>query len=147
MTDVYTIVWKADTSKCLGVKDQQAGAPVGLWPLKTTGATIVWNIDFTKNVIFLNSSGGQLALDFQGGKVGAEVPLVLSEYNGTPSDSQRWTFLSRPGFIVSMANTSLVVDDKYRGTEDGTPVWGYPFNGSPAQQWKPVSPFALLAAQ
>lgn len=138
------IQWQADTSRGLGVSDQIVGAAVGLYPFTGTAATLVWTVDLTKNVILLSAGGQTLALDFQGGKVGPEVPLVLSAYNGTPTKSQQWSFLVRKGYITSLADTSLVVDDRGRGTQPGNPVWAYPFNGSVAQQWKPQDPFLFL---
>ena len=129
------ITWNPNTSMGLGVQDQIAGSPVRLYPLTTTGAHLVWSIDFTNNAILLDAASGTLALDFQGGKAAAQTPLILSPYTGTPTKTQQWSLLVRPGFITSLANTSLVVDDKDRNPNAGNPVWAYPFNGSPAQQW------------
>ncbi|MER9332301.1 RICIN domain-containing protein [Mesorhizobium sp. M0152] len=140
------IQWQADTGRGLGVNDQIIGAPVGLWPLSGSGATLVWNIELSKNVILLDAGGKTLALDFKDGKIAHQVPLVLSEYRGTPTKSQQWNLLVRPGYITSLADTSLVVDDRDRRPEPGSPVWAYSFNGSVAQQWKVKDPFQVLAA-
>ncbi|MEO0036318.1 MAG: hypothetical protein RLZZ501_2341 [Pseudomonadota bacterium] len=139
------IQWQADTSRGLGVSDQIVGAQVGLYPLSGTQAYLVWQVDLSKNVILLDAGAQTLALDFQNGKAVGEGILVLSAYTGTPTPTQRWSFITRKGFITSLANTTLVVDDKGRGIEPGNPVWGYPFNGSVAQQWKAIDPFEFLA--
>jgi len=145
-TILGVFVWQLDTSKVLGVQDQQSGSALGLYPRNGSGATIVWEVDVTKNAIFLDSGEGQLAVDFKNGSISAEVPLVLSTYTGTPTNSQKWSVLARQGFITSVANPSLVVDDKGRGTAPGNPVWAYPINGSPAQQWK-LTPLTTFLAQ
>ncbi|WP_211441459.1 RICIN domain-containing protein [Collimonas humicola] len=139
------IQWQANTFFGMGVEDQIAGAALGLYPLGASGANLVWNIDLIKNVILLEAGGQTLAVDFKDGRVAAEVPIVLSVYNGAPTKSQQWSFTARKGYITSLANTSLVIDDKVRGTTPGNPLWAYPFNGSIAQQWKPQDPYAFLA--
>ncbi|RAZ92381.1 hypothetical protein DPM33_00200 [Mesorhizobium hawassense] len=138
------IQWRADTSRGLGVNDQIAGAPVGIYPLFGSAATLIWSVDLSKNVILLDASGNILALDFKGGKIAPEVPLVLSEYKGAPTKSQQWSFTVRPGYITSLADKSLVVDDKLRGIDPGNPVWAFGFNGSIAQQWIAKDPFEIV---
>ncbi|PTE06199.1 RICIN domain-containing protein [Mesorhizobium helmanticense] len=135
------IRWQANTRLGLGVNDQIVGAAVGIWPLSGLGARLVWNIDMSNNAILLDAGGETLALDFKDGKIASEVPLVLSEYKGTPTKSQQWSIILRPGYITSVADTSLVVDDKSRGVGPGNPAWAYVFNGSIAQQWRPMDPF------
>lgn len=139
------IQWRANTSLGLGVSDQIVGAAAGIYPLVGSSATLIWNVDLSKNVILLDAGGQTLALDFQNGNIAPEVPLVLSVYNGAPTKSQQWSFIARPGYITSLANTSLVVDDKVRNTNPGNPVWAYVFNGSIAQQWIAKDPFEILA--
>ncbi|NRQ19013.1 hypothetical protein BHMPCIPO_06280 [Ensifer sesbaniae] len=138
------IQWRQNTSLGLGVNDAMVGAAAGLYPLTGSGVTLVWNIDLSKNVILLDQGGQTLALDYKAGKVAPEVPLVLSVYNGAPTKSQQWSFTARPGYITSIANTSLVVDNQGRGTEPGNPVQAFGFNGSVAQQWVAKDPFEFL---
>lgn len=79
------IQWQADTRCGLGVNDPIIGAPVGHWPLSESSATLVWNIELSKNVILLDAGGKTLALDFNDGEIAHQVPLILSEYRGTPT--------------------------------------------------------------
>jgi hypothetical protein len=81
----------------------------------------------------------KLAVDFKDGKVAAET------YLGAPS--QRWSISIRPGYITSLANTSLVIDDHYCSTQSDNPVWAFPYNGTAAQQSSPVPAFQAIAAR
>jgi hypothetical protein len=139
------IQWQLDTSFALGVTDQVVGAPVVLCKING-GRDILWDIDIAKNVILLTSSGDTLALDFKNQQGANQVPLVLSPYNGAPTPTQLWAFWygGRLGYITSLANSSLVLDVQNRVGKDGQQVWGYTFNGSPAQQWKAKDPFEFL---
>ena len=143
-TQQKIIQWQLNTSFAIGVPDQISGSPLVLSKI-SGGRNAIWDVDLAKNVILLTASGGTLAVDFTNGQAGNQVPLVLSPYNGTPTQTQQWSFLIKGGYITSLANTSLVIDVKSRVATDGQPIWGYTFNGSPAQQWKAYDPFAALA--
>ncbi|WP_198400367.1 MULTISPECIES: hypothetical protein [Bradyrhizobium] len=52
-----------------------------------------------------------------------------------------------PGFILSLPDNSLCIDNKTRGTSDGNSVWLFKFNGSPAQQWNFVPLMNLRAME
>ncbi|WP_033980374.1 RICIN domain-containing protein, partial [Pseudomonas aeruginosa] len=87
-------------------------------------------------VITLNSSGGQLAIDPQGGKVSPQNILTLAVVNSS-SQSQRFDMVTKPLYILSVPEPGLCIDNQNRVTKDGNPIWLYEFNGSQAQQWIP----------
>ncbi|WP_426400805.1 RICIN domain-containing protein (plasmid) [Ralstonia sp. R-29] len=145
-TQTKLIQWQLDTSFAMGVTDQIVGAPVVLSKING-GRNILWDVDIAKNVVLLSSSGDTLAMDFKNQQAANQVPIVLSAYNGAPTPTQQLAFwyLGRLGYITSIANPNLVLDVQNRVAKDGQTIWGYTFNGSPAQQWKAVDPFAFLA--
>lgn len=60
--------------------------------------------------------------------------ITLSE----PSDSQNqlWNLEeSGPNWVVRNVGTDTVIDDKWMQTSEGSPIWLYEYNGSPAQAW------------
>jgi len=143
------IVLRSNNTKVLGVQDQQAGANVVLVDSDAPGFFNLWTIDLVNNSIVNGGSGGTLAMQFQNDDVASQTPLVLGTLpaSGTPTSDQQWSFLYRPGFITSMANTSLVVDNSFRGGSAGNEIWAFTFNGSPAQQWQFSDPFQFLEVQ
>ncbi|WP_210168621.1 RICIN domain-containing protein, partial [Bradyrhizobium viridifuturi] len=127
---LYLIEYKQDRHFVLGVKDQQDGAAVVLRKKDTPLRYVLWDLNFDTGAITLNSSGGNLAVGTD--RVAPEALLSLKVYNPA-IQSQRWEFLKSPGFILSLPDNSLCIDNKSRGTSDGNPVWLFKFNGSPAQ--------------
>ncbi|MEM5617537.1 hypothetical protein AAHB60_06720 [Pseudomonas aeruginosa] len=66
----YLFQYAQDKDYVLGVSDEQSGAKVVLRKAQGTPYRfILWDVDQDTGVITLNSSGGQLAIDPQGGKV------------------------------------------------------------------------------
>ncbi len=148
-TETGYIVWASNPTKVLGVADQQAGAGVVLVDSTAPGYFNLWTVDLLKNTITNAGSGGDLVLQYQDNKIASQTPLVLGVLgaNGQPQPSQQWSLLYRPGYIASVAEPSLVVDNSHRGGDAGNAIWAFPFNGSPAQQWKIESPFSFVARQ
>lgn len=142
-TQSRIIQWQLDTSFALGVTDQIVGAQLQLCKIGG-GRNIIWDVDIAKNVILLASSSGTLAVDFKNQQANNQGLLVLSTYSGSPTPTQQWSFWTRGGYITSLANQSLVMDVQNRVPKEGQPIWGYTFNGSPAQQWTARDPFATL---
>nr|WP_255220058.1 RICIN domain-containing protein [Burkholderia glumae] len=59
---------------------------------------------------------------------------------------QRYDVITKPNYLLSVANHQLCIDNKGRGLSNGNPVWLYQFNGSPAQQWNLVPLMNLTLA-
>lgn len=140
---IFTIEYKQDTRYVMGVTDQIVGAAVVLKEKKTTaGRYIFWDLDYDTGSIKLVASNDTLAIDTQGQRITAETPAVLNAYDPGAA-SQKWDFVSKPNFILSVSNPSLCLDNKGRSITDGNPVWLYQFNGSLAQEWNlvPLSNF------
>ncbi|MGU2452346.1 RICIN domain-containing protein [Pseudomonas aeruginosa] len=130
----------------LGVVDQNDGASVVARKKGAANRHVLWDINFDTGTITLNSSGGQLAITPKGNNVSSQTPLVLSTVKpGTLS--QRFDVISKPGFLLSMANAELCIDNDGRGVKDGNTVWLYNFNGSPAQQWRLVPLMNMMLAE
>ncbi|KAA0087686.1 hypothetical protein CIW54_13130 [Paraburkholderia sp. T12-10] len=110
----------------------------------TPGRFLLWDLDFDTGAIKLVASNNTLAIDTQGQRISAETPAVLNAYDRNAA-SQKWDFISKPNFILSVSNPSLCLDNKGRSITDGNTVWLYPFNGSLAQEWAlvPLSNFKL----
>lgn len=142
---IYVIQYKQDPTYVLGVNDQIANSPVVVRKQGTPNRFVLWDINFDTGVISLNSSGGTLALDPQGDRVAPEVPLVLAPVNPAAA-GQRYDVITKPNYLLSVANHQLCIDNKGRGLSNGNPVWLYQFNGSPAQQWNLVPLMNLTLA-
>ncbi|MDR6497601.1 RICIN domain-containing protein [Burkholderia sp. MS455] len=143
MSDVV-IEFTADSSRCIGVPTDSTptglvgeNAPAQLRYLTDPLVQIVWDFKSGLGCFVLDFSElpgeSKLALDFKDGRVAAETPLVLRKYTGAAS--QRWSLTIRPGYITSMANPNLVIDDHYDSTQANNVIWAYPFNGTQAQRW------------
>ncbi|AOI96831.1 MULTISPECIES: RICIN domain-containing protein [Burkholderia] len=143
-----------DPTRALGVAQNNTdgsvigpNAPLQLRYFTDPNVQTLWDYDPTVGFIILDFSdlngGGKLAVDFADGKVAAETPLVLRPFTGAPS--QRWSISIRPGYITSLANTGLVIDDHYDSRQANNLVWAFPYNGTQAQQWTPVHAFQAVA--
>ncbi|NTS93728.1 RICIN domain-containing protein [Pseudomonas aeruginosa] len=133
----YLFQYAQDKDYVLGVSDEQSGAKVVLRKAQGTPYRfILWDVDQDTGVITLNSSGGQLAIDPQGGKVSPQNVLTLAVVNSS-SQSQRFDMVTKPLYILSVPEPGLCIDNQNRVTKDGNPIWLYEFNGSQAQQWIP----------
>ncbi|RQR45876.1 MULTISPECIES: RICIN domain-containing protein [unclassified Burkholderia] len=149
-----SIQFTQDPTRVLGVAQNNTNgsvigpnAPLQLRYLTDPNVQTLWDYDPTHGAIILDFSeyngGGKLAVDFNDGKVAPETPLVLRPFTGAPS--QRWSISIRPGYITSLANTSLVFDDHYDSLQADNLVWAYPYNGTFAQQWTVVPAFQAVA--
>lgn len=65
----YLIQYAQDKNYVLGVTDEMSGAKVVLRKAGTPYRYVLWDIDQDTGIITLNSSGGELAIDPQGGNV------------------------------------------------------------------------------
>ena len=130
---VYIIEYDQDPTYVIGVTDQSQDNGVVLRSKKGLAPRFAfWDINFDSGIISLNASGGVLA-------IGADriAPEALLRLKPTQAAIQ-WDFFSHPGYIVPRADETLCLDDKGRGVADGNPLWLYPINGSPTQQWRLV---------
>ncbi|BFG81459.1 hypothetical protein PTKU46_94930 [Paraburkholderia terrae] len=144
-----------DRSRALGVPHASGfgpfvpGTPLQLRYFTDPKVQVVWDFDPTLGFIILDFSarqgGTKLAVDFKDGRVAAETPIVLEIFTGAPS--QRWSLSIRPGYITSLANPELVIDDHFGSTQPDNPIWAFPFNGTGAQQWTATQAFQAIAAK
>ncbi|CAE6872101.1 RICIN domain-containing protein [Paraburkholderia domus] len=134
----------AESNRCLGVAQNNQGsvigpgAPLQLGYVTDPKVQLAWDYETTFGFIILDFSmfGGQkLAVDFADGKIATDTYLQLRPFTGVPS--QRWSLLIRPGYITSLANTTLVIDDHFNSTQADNPIWAHTYNGTTAQQWTP----------
>lgn len=156
MSDVL-IEFATDRSRCIGVQPDasQSGfvgpnSPLVLRYLTEQEVLNAWYfrpspgffiLDFTSP----DSTGEQLAIDFKDGKVAAETPLVVRKFTGALS--QRWSLTMRPGCITSVANPNLVIDDHFDSLQGNNVIWAFPYNGTPAQQWRVTKLLDAVAAK
>jgi len=128
-----------DPTLALGVTNQQAGAQLSLQSVSNNPNNITWNFNPLNGLITLVGSGTP----------GLCVTIPNSSCNGTPvlqlaqplptsnpnSKYQQWRVLGNTTYLTSVGCPSCVIDVQNRQAVVGTPVWLYPYNGSPAQQW------------
>ncbi|KVO85396.1 hypothetical protein WL21_05325 [Burkholderia ubonensis] len=129
----YVIEYAQDTNFVLAVQDQILGSQVVIKNKKGLAPRYAfWDVDFDSGVISLNSSGGGIA-------VGADriAPESLAKLK-LRQDAIHFNFFLHPGFLIVASDPSLCLDVKDRKVADGTPTWLFPYNGSPAQQWRLV---------
>ena len=120
-----------------GVKRPISGAQVVL--LDTSKAPhkdyYEW-IQQEDNTFLLTAGGGVLVLDTA--KLVPQQNFFLSVYDpNSVKSTQQWMYDDN-SYIRSVPQPSLVIDDKGSVVTDGNPIWTYGFNGSSAQQWRPV---------
>ncbi|MBW5465936.1 hypothetical protein GOY11_32975 [Pseudomonas aeruginosa] len=131
----YLFQYAQDKDYVLCVSDEQSVATV---VLRTAHGTpyrcILCDVDQDTEVITLNSSGGQLAIDTQRAQDSPQNILTLSVVNSS-SQSQRVDMVTNQLYILSVSEPGLCIDNQNRVTTDGNPIWLYEFNGSQAQQW------------
>lgn len=146
--------FSSQPTRCLGVAQNNQGSVIGpKAPLQLGYRTdptvqIAWEYDPVFGFIILDYSmfGGQkLAVDFADGKVASEVYLQLRPFTGVKS--QQWSLSIRPGYITSIANSTLVIDDHFNSTQPDNPIWAYTYNGSTAQQWTPTPTYEFFVAK
>ncbi|POB00300.1 hypothetical protein C2134_02560 [Chromobacterium sinusclupearum] len=132
----YFLTYSQNTAMGITANDSMSGSQLSLRQIQGNFLSL-FNIDFENGVFGLATSGNQLVLDIS--ELASGKPLVLKPYNSA-SMTQRWDFYTRPGFILNRQNPNLVIDNKDRGG-NGSLIWLYEFNASPAQQWafKPLT--------
>ena len=128
-----------DPTLALGVTNQQAGAQLSLQSVTGNPNFITWNYNPLNGLITLAASGTPgLCVTIPGNSCnGTPVlqlaqPLSLSNPN---SKYQQWRTLGVTTFVTSVGCSTQVIDVQNRVPAVGTPIWLYPYNGSPAQQW------------
>ena len=156
MSDVI-IEFAADRSRCIGVVPDsgQGGfvgpnSPLALRYLTEQDVLNVWHFRASPGVFILDftspdSPAEQLASDFKDGKVAAETPLVVRKFTGAVS--QRWSLTMRPGYITSVANPNLVIDDHFDSLQGNNVIWAFAYNGTQAQHWRVTKVLDALAAK
>lgn len=139
--------YAADKTLALGVSDQQKDAKAVLLRADSPLDKILWDLDSRTGVISLVASDENLALAIKNKVIANGTDIVLQVTNQN-EPTQKWDFSSKPGFILSQANRSYVIDDDTRGGA-GTRVQLYEFNGSIAQQWifVPLEKISTLASE
>ncbi|MBN3199026.1 MULTISPECIES: RICIN domain-containing protein [Pectobacterium] len=139
--------YAADKTLALGVSDQMKDAKAVLLRADSSLDKILWDLNSSTGVISLAASDGNLALAIKNKAITSGTDIVLQVTNQN-EPTQKWDFASKPGFILSQANKSYVIDDDTRGGA-GTRVQLYEFNGSIAQQWKfvPIDRISALASE
>lgn len=156
MSDVI-IEFAADRSRCIGVVPDsgQGGfvgpnSPLALRYLTEQDVLNVWHFRASPGFFILDftspdSPADQLAIDFKDGKVAAETPLVVRKFTGAVS--QRWSLTMRPGYITSVANPNLVIDDHFDSLQGNNVIWAFAYNGTQAQHWRVTKVLDALAAK
>ncbi|KVE09213.1 MULTISPECIES: hypothetical protein [Burkholderia] len=156
MSDVI-IEFAADRSRCIGVVPDsgQSGfvgpnSPLALRYLTEQDVLNVWHFRASPGFFILDftspdSPADQLAIDFKDGKVAAETPLVVRKFTGAVS--QRWSLTMRPGYITSVANPNLVIDDHFDSLQGNNVIWAFAYNGTQAQHWRVTKVLDALAAK
>ncbi|WP_010543990.1 RICIN domain-containing protein [Sphingomonas elodea] len=131
------IQYAFDPNYVLGVQNVQAGAPVVILQQSTVTnpALILWDINmFNQYITLVASQASPTPLVLTAPSPNAETRLVINNRQSS-NNLQKWTFFGSQSFISSVGAPGMVVDDQNRGLQNGNPVWLYPNNGSPAQQW------------
>ena len=132
-----TRFYLGQTNFAFGVKRAISGAQVVL--LDTSKAPSKDLYEWTQqedNTFLLTGGGSVLVLDTA--KVAAQQNFFLSVYDPSNIKStQQWMYDDN-GYIRSIQQPNLVIDDKANAVVDGNPIWTYVLNGSSAQQWRPV---------
>ncbi|NLS27167.1 hypothetical protein S2M10_21600 [Sphingomonas sp. S2M10] len=131
------IQYAFDPNYVLGVQNVQAGASVVILQrsMVTNPAQILWDINmFNQYITLVATLSSPTPLALTAPTAAAQTQLVVSNRQ-LANDLQKWTFFGNQSFISSVGAPGMVVDDKNRVLQNGNPVWLYPNNGSPAQQW------------
>ncbi len=132
-----TRFYLGQTNFAFGVKRAISGAQVVL--LDTSKAPSKDLYEWTQqedNTFLLTAGGSVLVLDTA--KLTPQQNFFLSVYDpSNVKSTQQWMYDDN-SYIRSVPQPGLVIDDKASAVTDGNIIWTYGFNGSSAQQWRPV---------
>jgi len=125
------------TNFAFGVKRPISGAQVVLLDTSKEPHKDYYEwIQQEDNTFLLTAGGGVLVLDTA--KLVPQQNFFLSVYDpNNVTKTQQWMYDDN-SYIRSISQPSLVLDDKASAVTDGNIIWTYAFNGSSAQQWRPV---------
>lgn len=138
------IQYAFDPNYVMGVKNLQDGAAVVLLQrsLVTNPSLFVWDINsFNQYITLVATLPSPTPLVLTTSSASAQTPLTVNNRQ-VANDKQKWTFFGSTSFILSVGVPGMLADDKNRVLADGNPIWLYPNNGSPAQQWL-LAPVAM----
>lgn len=135
----YIIEYASKRNFVIGVADQMSGQSVVLLDLQKNPdpSKYIWDLqdDFT---IALHSSSDNLIIDVA--NLTAQSPFFLSVYDpDNVTQTQKWRY--KDSFYRNETNQKYCIDLDHRQIVDGSTIWAYTFNGSPAQQWI-LSPYS-----
>ncbi|WP_294329365.1 hypothetical protein [uncultured Sphingomonas sp.] len=131
------IQYAFDPNYVLGVQNVQAGSPIVILQQSkvTNPSLILWDVNvFNQYITLVASQTSPTPLVLTAPSAAAQTQLVVNNRQ-IANDLQKWNFYGQQGFISSVGAPGMVVDNKNRVLQTGNPVWLFPNNGSPAQQW------------
>lgn len=131
------IQYAFDPNFVLGVQNVEAGAQIVILEQSKVinPSLILWDVNiFNQYITLVATLSSPTPLALTAPSAAAQTQLVVSNRQ-LANDLQKWNFYGTQSFISSVGAPGMVVDDKNRVLQNGNPVWLYPNNGSPAQQW------------
>jgi hypothetical protein len=131
-----------DPTLAIGVTNQQSGATLSVQSVTGNPNFITWNFNPLNGLITLAAAGTPgLCVTIPGYTCSGTPVLQLQQplpASNANSKYQQWRTLGNTTFITSVGCPGMVIDVQNRSVQVGTPIWLYPYNGSPAQQWVQV---------
>lgn len=129
------ITYAGNPNFALACTNVQAGASLTLQPLNGTPLSqLLWKVSRLNGFITLAASVIPNVLAVATTSCASGTPITAQMQNGTDT-KQQWNFLIGTSIINSVGCPGMCIDVQNRVVAAGTPVWLYPVNGSPAQQW------------
>ncbi len=129
------ITYAGNPNFALACTNAQAGATLTLQPLTGTPLSqLLWNVNRLNGYITLAASVVPNVLALATTSCASGTLITAQLRNGTDT-KQQWNFLIGTSIINSIGCPGMCVDVQNRVVAAGTPIWLYPVNGSPAQQW------------
>jgi hypothetical protein len=142
----YMIQYAANPGLVMAVTNQQSGATLSIQKYGGDSNLFVWNYNPLNKLITLVASGTQqLCITVPGNNCNGTPILQIQPAAIPASQYQQWNVIGGTTFINSVGCPGKCIDLDNRNINPGTPIWLYPNNGSPAQQWilSPISTFDL----
>ncbi len=131
-----TRFYLGNSNYAFGVKRAISGAQVVLLDTRRANKDQYEWTQQEDNTFVLTAGGSVLVLDTA--KLAPQQNMFLSVYDpSNVKSTQQWMYDDN-SYIRSIQQPNLVIDDKASVVTDGNPIWTYGFNGSSAQQWRPV---------